>query len=97
MNSDAFSTSLLVCTVRAEDVFSFGHKTLVGQTEGAFLTVEAVLMPGAALIVHHVHTFTETCDWVLAAAAFLCHSSFVAVDTEHLVLMVGETRPSKRL
>lgn len=64
---------LLVATVGAEDVSSLGHELLVGQTQGASLTVEAVLVPGAALVVHHVHSFTETCDGVLAAAAFLGH------------------------
>lgn len=54
-------------------------------------------MPGAAFIVHHVHSFTKTCDGVLAAAAFLCHRALVAVNTEDLVLVVGETRPCQRL
>lgn len=54
-------------------------------------------MPGAALVVHHVHSFTKTCDGVLAAAAFLCHRALVAVDAEDLVLVVGETRPCQRL
>ena len=52
--------SLLVAAVSAEDVSFLGHKTLVGQTEGASLTVEAVFVPGAALVVHNVHAFTET-------------------------------------
>lgn len=91
------SISLLVAAVGAEDVPPLGYETLVGQTEGASLTVEAVFMPGAALVVHHVHAFTEACDGVLAAAAFLCHAVLVAVDTEDLVLVVGETRPCQRL
>lgn len=53
-------------------------------------------MPGAALIFHHVHSFTKTCDGVLAAAAFLCHGALVAVDTEDLVLVLGETGPGQR-
>lgn len=65
--------SLLVATVGAEDVLSFGHKALVGQTEGTSLAVKAVFMPGAALKVHNIYTFTKTCDWVLAAAALLRH------------------------
>lgn len=65
--------SLFVAAVSAEDVSSFGYETLVGQTEGAFLTVEAVFVPGAALVVHDVHSFTKTCDGMLAAAAFLGH------------------------
>lgn len=52
--------SLLVATVGAEDVSSLVHKRLVGQTEGASLTVEAVLVPGVALVVHNVHSFTKT-------------------------------------
>ena len=38
-----------------------------------------------------------TCDGILAAAALLCHGALVAVDTEDLVLVVGETRPCQRL
>lgn len=52
--------SLLVVTVRAEDVSSFGHKSFVGQTEGASLAVEAIFVPCAALKVHNIHTFTKT-------------------------------------
>lgn len=89
--------ALLVAAVRAEDVFPLRNETLVGQTEGASLTVEAVFVPGAALIIHHVHSFTKTCDGVLAAVAFLCHGALVAVHTEDLVLVAGETRPSQRL
>ena len=54
------SPSLLVSTVGAEDVLSLGYETLVGQTEGAFLTVEAVFVPGAALVVNYIHAFTKT-------------------------------------
>lgn len=60
VRKQAGSQCLLVSTVGAKDVSSLGYETLVGQTEGAFLTVEAVFVPGAALIVHHVHTFTKT-------------------------------------
>ena len=38
-----------------------------------------------------------TSDGVLAAAALLGHTVLVAVDTEHLILVVGETRPCQRL
>lgn len=38
-----------------------------------------------------------TCDGVLAAAALLGHGGLVAVDTEDLLLVVGETRPCQRL
>lgn len=54
------SERLLVGTVGAEDVPPFGHEALVGQVEATLLAVEAVLVPGAALVVHHVHTFAET-------------------------------------
>lgn len=89
--------SLLVATVGAEDVSSIGYKRLVDHAEGASLTVEAVLMPGAALVVHNIHSFTKTCDWVSAATAFLSHRVLVAVDTEDLVLVFGETCPCQRL
>lgn len=89
--------ALLVATVGAEDVFPIRHETLVGQTEGASLTVEAVFMPGAALVVHHVHSFTKTCDGFLAGAAFLCHGGLVAVHAEDLLLVAGETLPCQRL
>lgn len=52
---------LLVATVATEDIFAIGYKTFVGQTEGASLAVEAVFMPWAALVVHNIDTFTETC------------------------------------
>lgn len=90
-------SALLVATVGAEDVSPLGDETLVGQTEGASLTVETVFVPGASLVVHHVHPFTETCDGVLTARAFLSHSVLVAFHTEDLVLVVGETGPCQRL
>lgn len=88
--------SLLVAAVTAQDVFAFGHKALVGQAEGASLAVEAVFVPGAALIVHHIHSFTETCDGVLAAVAFLRHRRLVAVDAEDVVLVFGEAGAGQR-
>lgn len=36
---------LLVATVGTEDIFAVGYKTLVGQTEGTSLAVEAVFVP----------------------------------------------------
>lgn len=88
---------LLIAAIGAEDVFSLGYETLVGQTEGASLTVEAVFMPGAALIVHHIHPLTKTCDGVLASTALLGHGVLVAIDTEDLILVVGETCACQRL
>lgn len=43
------------------------------------------------------YSFSFTCDGVLAAAAFLRHTVPVALDTEDLVLVVGETWPRQRL
>lgn len=88
--------ALLVATVGAEDVFAVGHKSFVGQTEGAAFTVEAVLVPGAALERHHVYSFTKACDGVMAGRTLLGHVALVAVHTEHLVLVVGEARPGQR-
>lgn len=51
---------LLAGAVCAEDVSSFGDEAFAGQVEGASFTVEAVFVPGASLVVHHVHAFTET-------------------------------------
>lgn len=48
--------------VGAEDVCPLGHEAFVGQVEGASLAVEAVFVPGASLVVDHVHAFTETCS-----------------------------------
>lgn len=45
-----------VCT---EHVLPLGHEALVGQAQGAPLAGEAVLMPGAALILDHIHTLTK--------------------------------------
>lgn len=89
--------ALLVGAVGAEDVSPFGDEALVGETEGASFTVEAVFVPDVALVVHHVHAFAKTCNGVLAAAAFLCHRVLVAVHTEDLVLVVGETGPCQWL
>ena len=48
------ATSQLLGTVGAVDVLAIDHKALIGQRQGALLAVEAVLMPGVALVVHHV-------------------------------------------
>lgn len=52
--------ALLVGAVGAEDVSPFGHEAFVGQVEGASFAGEAVFVPGASLVVHHVHAFPET-------------------------------------
>ena len=41
---------------------SVQHKALVGQAEAALLAVEAVLVPGVALVVHHVGAVAEPCS-----------------------------------
>lgn len=53
--------SQLLSTVRAVDVLSVDDKALVGQGEGAFLAVEAVLVPGVTLVVHHVGPMAKPC------------------------------------
>lgn len=52
---------LLAAAVGTEDVSPSAHEALVGQVEGAPFAVEAVLVPGAPLVVHHIYAFTETC------------------------------------
>lgn len=85
------------CAVGAVDVITTDDKALVGQREAALLAVEAVLMPGVALIVDHICAVTKTCDWVLAAMAFLGHISLVAVDAVHMVVMRREASSCERL
>lgn len=42
-------------------MISIDDEALVGQREGALLAVEAVLMPGVPLIVHHIGAMAEPC------------------------------------
>lgn len=42
-------------------MLSADDEALVGQREGALLAVEAVLVPGVALVVHHVGAVAEPC------------------------------------
>lgn len=51
---------LLAAAVGTEDVSSSADETLVGQVEGAPFAVEAILVPGASLVIHHIYAFTET-------------------------------------
>lgn len=53
--------SHLLGAVGAVDVFRFDDKALVGQRQRALLTVEAVLVPAVALVVHHVGALAEPC------------------------------------
>lgn len=82
--------------VGAVDVIATDDEALVCQRETALLAVEAVLMPGVALIVDHICAVTKTCDWVLAAMTFLSHISLVAVDAVHMVVMRREASSCKR-
>ena len=54
--------SQLLGAVGAVDVVRVEHEALVGQAEAALLAVEAVLVPGEALVVHHVGAMTEPCS-----------------------------------
>ena len=54
--------SQLLGAVGAVDVVRVEHEALVGQAEAALLAVEAVLVPGEALVVHHVGAVTEPCS-----------------------------------
>lgn len=53
--------SHLLGAVGAVDVIRFDDKALVGQRQGALLTVEAVLVPAVALVVHHIGALAEPC------------------------------------
>lgn len=53
--------SHLLGAVGAVDVVRFDDEALVGQRQRALLTVEAVLVPGVALVVHHVGAVAEPC------------------------------------
>lgn len=79
------------------NVFSAEDEALVGQGQAALLAVEAVLVPGEALVVHHVGAMAEPCDGVLAAVALLGHVGLVAVHAEEVVLVGGEARPGQGL
>lgn len=65
-------------------------KALVGQREGALLAVEAVLVPGVSLVVHHVGAVAEPCNGVLAAMALLGHIGLKAVHAVNVILVGGE-------
>lgn len=53
--------SHLLGAVGAVDVLRFDDEALVGQRQRALLAVEAVLVPGVALVVHHVGAVAEPC------------------------------------
>lgn len=86
-------SSHLLGTVGAVDVISTDDKALVGQREGALLAVEAVLMPGVSLVVHHIGAVAKPCDWVLASMALLGHITLEAVHAINIVLMGSEASP----
>lgn len=84
-------SSRLLGAVGTVDVISADDKALVGQREGALLTVEAVLMPGVALIIHHIGAMAEPCRDIHQSVGqetsnlILKHSLYVSV---HSVFMV---------
>ena len=49
----------LVGAVGTEKVLPLGHEGLVGQADGAPLAGEAEVVPGAALILHHIRRLTQ--------------------------------------
>lgn len=55
------SCSQLLGTVGAVDLLPGDDEALVGQRQRALLTGEAVLVPGEALVVHHVGAVAKTC------------------------------------
>lgn len=74
--------SQLLSTVRAVDVLSVDDKALVGQGEGAFLAVEAVLVPGVTLVVHHVGPMAKPCimgDSIVMGQIY--YSQFTAITS----------------
>lgn len=42
-------------------MISVDDKALVGQRQGTLLAIEAILVPGVALVVHHVGAVAEPC------------------------------------
>lgn len=78
-------------------MISSDDEALIGQGEAALLAVEAILMPGVSLVVHHIGAMAESCDRVLAAMALLGHISLVAVHTVKSGLMGGEASSRQRL
>lgn len=53
--------SQLLGAVGAVDLFSSDDKALVGQRQRTLLAVEAILVPGVTLVVHHVGAMAEPC------------------------------------
>ena len=49
----------LVGAVGTEHVLPLGHEGLVGEANGAPLAGEAEVVPGAAIILHHIHCLTQ--------------------------------------
>lgn len=77
MNADIFFSeliSLFVSTVsrrlqflgavRAVNVSIASHKALVCQVKRALLTVKAVIVPRAALVVHYVRSLAKSCGMI---------------------------------
>lgn len=53
--------SQLLSAVGAVDFFCSDDKAFVGQRQRTLLAVEAVVMPGVTLVVHHVGAVAEPC------------------------------------
>lgn len=51
----------LLGAVGAVDLFCSDDEALVGQRQRALLAVEAILVPGVTLVVHHVGAVAEPC------------------------------------
>lgn len=49
-------------------MISVDDKALVGQRQGALLAVKAILMPGVALVIHHVGAVAEPCGDIRQSA-----------------------------
>lgn len=57
--------SQLLSAVGAVDLFSSDDEALVGQRQRTLLAVEAILVPGVSLVVHHVGAVAEPCRDIL--------------------------------
>lgn len=53
--------SQLLGAVGAVDLFCSDDKALVGQRQRTLLAVEAILVPGVTLVVHHVGAVAKPC------------------------------------
>lgn len=76
--------SQLLGAVGAVDLFSSDDKALVGQRQRTLLAVEAILVPGETLVVHHVGAVTEPCKGTASQVnLYLC----VFMNVKSIVLL----------